>query len=64
MKPVFYGITYQPVTFKFAKVKKKNKNTTCIERKFPLFHGFKLMLRKQMLKSEVHLKGEIYFKNV
>ena len=46
------------------KLKKKNKNTTCIERKFPLFHGFKLMLRKQMLKSEVHLKGEIYFKNV
>ena len=50
--------------FKFAEVKKKTNNTTCIERKFPFFHGFKLMLRKQMLKSEVHLKGEIYFKNV
>ena len=53
MRPVFYGITYKPVPFKFAKVKKK-QNATCIESKFPLFHGLKLMLRKQMLKSEVH----------
>lgn len=42
----------------------KKKNTTCTESKFPLFYGLKLMLRKQMLKSEVHLKEEIYFKNV
>ena len=41
--------------------KLKKKSTARIESKFSLFHGLKLTLRKQMLKSEVHLKEEIYF---